>query len=148
MTIQKLAFYDGVPHLEIFDRPGTLKSFMNFRKEVQVTCSFMIKTKILQFFICYKTSFLKVPKYLVTGFCKVFYQLCKHFYQSTAFQLPQDSRFGPNYYAKSLVRFFITRFQSSANERVAFQSSLLKLEYVCCFVFLLYLKIFLGMDSH
>ena len=26
-------------------------------------------------FICYKTSVLKVPKYLVTGFCKVLYQL-------------------------------------------------------------------------
>ena len=35
----------------------------------------MIKTKILQFFICYKTSAFKTPKHLVTGFVKVLYQI-------------------------------------------------------------------------
>ena len=101
----------------------------------------MTKTKILKFCICYKTCILKAPKYLVTGFCKVLYQIfikvdffLSVFIIQLLFSFHKIVLLVPNYHARSLARFFITRFRSSAKERMAFNSSLLKLKYVCCFL--------------
>ena len=101
----------------------------------------MIKTKLLKFFICYRTCVLKVPKYLVTGFCKVLYQvfikvnfLINIFNTQLLFSFHKIVVSVPNYHAKSLVPFFITRFRSSAKERIVFHSSLSKLDYVICFL--------------
>ena len=101
----------------------------------------MIKTKILQFFICYKISVPKVPRYLITSFCKVLYQLfiklnffLNIFITQLLYSFHKIIVSVPNYHSGPLICFFITRFRSSAKERMAFHSSLLKFEYVCCFL--------------
>ena len=101
----------------------------------------MIKTKILQFFICHKTSAFKTPKHLVTGFVKVLYQISIKFNFLVNMFVPQLlSSFHkivvsvPNYHTRSIALFFITRFRSCTKENIVFQSSLLNLEYVCCFL--------------
>ena len=62
---------------------------------------FFMKTKILQFFICHKNSIFKALKKLVTGFCKVLYQLVikvnffvNIFITQQLFQFPLDRLFG------------------------------------------------------
>ena len=107
--------------------------------------SFIIKTKILQLFICYKTSVLKVPKYFVTGSCKVLYQLVIEvnffeniFITQLLFSFHEIVVLVPNYHARSFVCFFYNKDFDHWLECMAFHSSPIKLEYVFCFLLLLH----------
>ena len=98
----------------------------------------MIKTKILQFFICYKTSVTKVPENLITAFCKDLYQLfiklkffVNIFIPQLLFSFHKIIDSVSSYHAGTLVRFAITRFEYSAKERITFHASLLKFVWVC-----------------
>lgn len=115
-------FSVGVPQLEINCQPSTLKSFHEIQQEsaiclVQFTSSFMIKSKALQLFICFKTSVFKVLKHLVVGFCMGFYQFfikfnffANRFITQLLFSFLKAVVSVPKYHARSFARFFITRF--------------------------------------
>ena len=111
----------------------------------------MIRTKILQFFICYKMSDLKVPKYLFTSFFKVLSQifikasLFVHIFTTQLlFSFHEIFVSVTNYHAGFLVRLFYSKIS------IICHSSQLILKYVCCFLhsckyqinpFLLYLTL-------
>ena len=76
----------------------------------------MIRTKMLQFFICYKMSDLKVPKYLFTSFFKVLSQifikasLFVHIFTTQLlFSFHEIFVSVTNYHAGFLVRFFYSK---------------------------------------
>ena len=117
----------------------------------------MIKTKILQFFICYETSVFKAREYLASGFCKVLYQrfikvnfFVNIFITQFLFGFHSIVVSVPNYHIRSLVRFFITRFRPSAKERILF----LTVKVRICFLFLTNIRKILvcftirGLDGH